>query len=368
MVNLDVQSETMENSPDIDYSRAVSIWLFIGLIMIFFQILLGGITRLTGSGLSITQWEIVTGTIPPLNNEEWMVELNEYRQTPQYQKINEGMSLKEFKFIYFWEYIHRLWARLMGFVFLFPFLYFLARRRLGKPLILRLIMLILLASLVASFGWIMVASGLIDQPWVNAYKLTLHLSLALITYGYLFWIWFRYTFPELEFRHRHLWKYSWTLLVLVSLQIVLGGIMAGTKAALFYPTWPGMHGDLIPMAITKWEYWKWENIVNYYDSAFAPALVQFLHRNVAYLILIFSLIFVFRCRKLIVPEYLRNLHIVYIGLVFIQVLLGILTLVYSKGSIPLYLGVMHQAMAILVLTVLLAIHFIIKKVSVVATG
>jgi len=160
-----------------NYLPSVKIWLFIGLVMIFVQVLLGGITRLTGSGLSITKWEIVTGILPPMSQEAWQAEFDLYKATPQYQKINEGMSLSEFKFIYFWEYIHRLWARMMGFVFIIPFVVFLFKGHLDKALIKRLGGVVLMAAIVASFGWIMVASGLEDRPWVNAYKLSLHLGL-----------------------------------------------------------------------------------------------------------------------------------------------------------------------------------------------
>ena len=160
----------------------VKIWLVIGLVMIFFQIIIGGITRLTGSGLSITKWEIETGAIPPLNHDQWQDEFELYKRTPQYQKINQGMDLSRFKWIYFWEYLHRLWARSMGFVFLIPLVIFWLKGYLGvKGLKKDLLIVFLLAALVGMFGWIMVGSGLVERPWVNAYKLSIHLGLALIT-------------------------------------------------------------------------------------------------------------------------------------------------------------------------------------------
>ena len=171
-----------------EYPRSVKIWLCIGLFMVFMQIIIGGITRLTGSGLSITKWEIVTGTFPPLTEEAWHVEFDLYKETPQYQKINRNMNLSKFKFIYFWEYFHRVWARSMGFIFLFPFLYFWKKGYLDHTLKKRLGITVGIAAIVAVFGWIMVASGLVNRPWVNAYKLTWHLSLALILYGYLFYV------------------------------------------------------------------------------------------------------------------------------------------------------------------------------------
>jgi heme a synthase len=169
----------------------ITTWLFIGVVMVFFQILLGGITRLTGSGLSITRWEIVTGTVPPLNATEWQEAFDLYKETPQYQQINAGMSLSQFKFIFFWEYLHRLWARTMGFVFLFPFIFFLWRRSLSKEILRRLLVVVILAAVAALFGWIMVASGLINRPWVNAYKLTVHLCLGISLFIFLGYTWLK---------------------------------------------------------------------------------------------------------------------------------------------------------------------------------
>ncbi|MCB0588083.1 MAG: COX15/CtaA family protein, partial [Phaeodactylibacter sp.] len=226
------------------YPSVVKAWLVIGLFMIFMQVVVGGITRLTGSGLSITKWEIVTGTLPPLTAQHWEEAFNMYKATPQYAKINQGMTMSEFKFIYFWEYIHRLWARLMGFVFIIPLAIFWARGMVDRPLLKRLGVVFLLAALVASFGWIMVASGLIERPWVNAYKLTMHLSLALILFSYLLWTTFKTFQPRRPVLHSGLLKKAANAItVVVALQIVLGGIMAGTKAGLFYPTWPDMNGE-----------------------------------------------------------------------------------------------------------------------------
>ena len=167
--------------------RAVRVWLWLGLVLVLGQIAIGGITRLTGSGLSITKWEIVIGAIPPLNDADWQHAFDLYRNTPQYHKINKGMSLTDFKFIYFWEYFHRLWARSMGLIFLFPYLYFRFRGRIPAWLNKRLFVVILIAALAAAFGWIMVASGLIHRPWVNAYKLSIHLGIGFTLFAYLLW-------------------------------------------------------------------------------------------------------------------------------------------------------------------------------------
>ena len=186
--------------------KPVRVWLAIGVFMVFMQVIIGGITRLTGSGLSITEWEIVTGTLPPLNAADWQIEFEKYQETPQYEKINEGMSMSDFKFIFFWEYFHRLWARTMGFVFIIPFFIFLRKGWLPKPLMRRLLIVVGMAAVVASFGWIMVASGLIERPWVDAYKLTIHLSLAFILFSYLLWTIFHTFTPNKQVIHNYKFK------------------------------------------------------------------------------------------------------------------------------------------------------------------
>ena len=224
---------------DDQIKRSVKVWLFLGLFMILMQIVIGGVTRLTGSGLSITKWEIVTGSIPPLNQQEWQEAFALYQQTPQYQKINQGMTLDEFKFIFFWEYFHRLWARLMFFVFVFPFAWFLYRGRLSRRLTRRLVGVVLLAGLEGFFGWIMVYSGLIKRPWVNAYNLTLHLVTALAIFSYLLWTIFIAIQPQLQRPNDSVlrpWRrYVWIMVGVAFLQLALGAMMSGTKAGLRVP-------------------------------------------------------------------------------------------------------------------------------------
>jgi heme a synthase len=337
-----------------EISKVVKIWLFVGLVMILFQIMLGGITRLTGSGLSITKWEIVVGSVPPLNQSQWKAAFDLYKLTPQYQKINQGMSLSEFKFIYFWEFIHRLWGRSMGIVFLFPFLFFWMKRMFSKPLFKDLIIVFILASIVASFGWIMVASGLIDRPWVNAYKLTLHLSLAILCFSYLLWSTFKVVLPIEKVIHIPLLKrLGIVLIVVVSIQIILGGIMAGIKAGPYYPTWPDMNGAIIPgIVFNKYE-WSVENFVNYERSTFLPALIQTLHRFVAYSLIIIVLYYLLKAVNIVNSPLFRHSIFMLITMLIIQVLLGIFTVINCFGSAPLVLGVLHQASAILLLSIVL---------------
>lgn len=344
------------------YPTILKWWLFAGVFMIFMQVVIGGVTRLTGSGLSITKWEVVRGTMPPMNQESWNAEFDLYKETPQYQKINKGMTMSDFKFIYFWEYFHRLWARSMGFVFAIPFLIFYFKGWVDKRLAKELLVVVLLAALVASLGWIMVASGLIERPWVNAYKLTLHLSTALLTYGVLLWTFFRVCgFEQSIIRSSNLKKWNTSIFVLVAFQIVLGGIMSGMKAGLTYPTWPLIDGGMIPGVILDSANWTEANFVAYDKHPFMAALIQTLHRFTAYLLTIFGVwYFMKMIKKNFSPTYNRALYIWIIVLLF-QVVLGILTLINCVGTIPVGLGVLHQAGAILLLSSILYLNFINRK-------
>lgn len=356
-VRLERETAGRPSSPK-QYPGAVKTWLIIGLVMIFMQVVIGGVTRLTGSGLSITKWEIVTGTLPPLNAEQWEEAFVLYKATPQYQKINEGMSMGEFKFIYFWEYFHRLWARLMGFVFLIPLGVFWARGMVDKPLLKRLGVVFLLAALVASFGWIMVASGLSSRPWVNAYKLTLHLSLALVLFSYLLWLTYRVVQPAPRVINNTLFKKGANaILALLAAQIFLGGIMSGMKAGLFYPTWPDMNGEVVPGILLDASAWNVENFVNYDAALFMPALVQLLHRTAAYALFLLVFWFFLKAVRTALSRPLRVGLYLLVSLLIIQVLLGILTVINSVGIIPVGLGVLHQAGAILLLSAALFVRY-----------
>ena len=338
------------------YPTAVKAWLLAGLVLIFVQVVVGGITRLTGSGLSITKWEIVTGTLPPLTEAAWLEEFALYRATPQYEKMNAGMALADFKFIYFWEYFHRLWARLMGFAFVLPLAYFLAKgyvdRRLGK----RLALVFAAAALTASFGWIMVASGLIERPLVNAYKLSMHLGVAFVTFGILLWttLW---TF-DVRLRARPAPRVRrlvyWTAAVL-AVQILLGGVMSGMKAALAYPTWPDLNGALVPGVLFEAGNWTLDHVIHYDAHPFMSALVQVLHRTTGYVVAALVAMLAWRGlrRGAGTDPRLRTALSLTAGLTAVQVLLGILTVVLSKVTIPVSWGVLHQAGALLLLSVVL---------------
>ena len=341
------------------HSNIVKYWLWLGVFMIAIQVMIGGITRLTGSGLSITKWEIAVGTFPPMGDVAWNEAFELYKETPQYHKINKGMSVSEFKFIYFWEYFHRLWARTLGFVFIIPFIWFLYRKMIKKKLLRDLIIIVILGGLVGVFGWIMVASGLINRPWVNAYKLTLHLNLAFIVYAYLFWTTIKVTFPDRKVVNvpREKKYINWIGGILI-IQLILGGIMSGMKAGLWFPTWPMMNGVYIPGDLMDVNNWTMTNIKEYDAHLFAPALFQFLHRNVAYVLFILGVLLFIKLRKRHVYWRLFNSTLnIFIFSLLLQVTLGILTVINCKGSLPVDLGVMHQMGAICLISATLYLYF-----------
>ena len=331
-------------SPIEKYSKAVKIWLWIGVFMVVIQLLIGAVTRLTEAGLSITKWDVVSGVVPPLSHEDWDNAFELYKETPQYKQINEGMSLTDFKFIFFWEYIHRLWARFMGFVFVIPFIYFLLKGQIDKRLLQKLGIVILFASLAAIFGWIMVASGLVDRPWVNAYKLSLHLILGFLVFASLIKVVFyvynrnrKEIFPALK----PLLKVFIAVLIV---QVFLGGMMSGMKAAVVYPTWPKMAGQWFPSILLDYSQWTWSNFVWYDKNTFMYALVQFSHRMSGYALLLIGLILGVRWIKS--GDFIAGLVI--IALLVLQVLFGIITLVNSLGEVPVLLGSIHQFIAIMI--------------------
>lgn len=331
-------------------------WMILGLLMIFFQIIIGGVTRLTGSGLSITKWEIVTGTVPPLNDSSWNKAFELYKETPQYHKLNRGMSLGEFKFIYFWEYLHRLWARFMGLVFIVPFVYFLSKKWIDGIIVRRLITVAGLAAIVGLFGWIMVASGLIDRPWVNAYKLSIHLCLALLVYVYLLWTVMISIYGR-DKCESSLKGVIGIFLLFLGFQLFLGGMMSGMKASLLYGTWPKMGSDWFPPVLFQLENWTVDNFVDYDKGPFLVALVQFMHRLVAYILILLGIYIVYKHNIRGKLPRIGMLKWMFISVLIIQALLGILTLLKTMGMVPLLYGVLHQGVAIILLTVSIILFY-----------
>lgn len=359
-----------------EYPKYIKFWLMTGVVMVFMQVVIGGITRLTDSGLSITEWAVIQGTIPPLNAEAWEVARQEYMQHAIGQ-VNmkypasvypEGIPMHEFKFIYFWEYFHRLWARTMGFVFLIPFLIFIGLKKLKKPLIIQLLKVVSLTALVAVFGWIMVKSGL-DTPelaWVNGYKLTIHLSLATCVFSYLWWVTLGVVQPVTQDGHnKRLRKFASRITVVVCFQIVLGGLMAGLKAGLLFNHFPHMEIDYsdqswiwIADVLKDESMWTWENMRNYNASGgFAAAFIQLLHRGTAYLLCILIPILYLYIRRIHHSKHLKYGANSMLFILIVQVILGVLTLLNGVGQIPLFYGVLHQAFGLLLLASMLYIIY-----------
>lgn len=320
----------------------VQIWLWTGLVMIVIQIVLGGITRLTGSGLSITRWDIITGVVYPFSEEAWTYHYNLYKESPQFKLINSDFGLRDFKFIFFWEYLHRLWARMMGFVFIIPFSYFLIKKAISRELIFRLVVLVILASFVATLGWIMVASGLESRPWVNAYKLAFHLSAALITLGYLFKIilWRDPVFTRYPVSRSLKWAW-WIFFFLIVIQMFLGGLMAGMKAAIVAPTWPRINGSFFPVEIFYLSSYAYYLFDEYELSHSGPIIVQFWHRMIAYGLFTLS-IYISVVNIIVYGSRLLKQTVILITLVLVQIGLGVLTLWNSIGKVSLVYASLHQ--------------------------
>ncbi|MCK5678161.1 MAG: COX15/CtaA family protein [Flavobacteriaceae bacterium] len=341
------------------YTKTIRFWLIIGLLMLIGQVILGGITRLTGSGLSITRWDIITGIIPPLNKQQWLDSFDLYKQTPQFLKINSTFTIKDFKFIYFWEYFHRLWVRLLGIIFLIPFIIFIIRKKIDFYLIKRLLLVVILTAITASAGWIMVQSGLVDRPWVNAYKLTLHFILATLTIAAMVkTIADVYQFENKSNTNQS--KFVLILLVITFIQFIFAGLMSGMKAGLYYPSWPSMNGVVIPEVLLHSNNWNLHNLTNYDTYEFAPALVQFTHRLLAYIILGLTMFYYFNKRNNLYTRAIKWLTFTY-TLILFQVFLGILTLIKIKTNIPLLYGVLHQLTGILFFISLLFLYFSLRK-------
>ncbi|WP_112663555.1 COX15/CtaA family protein [Microvirga flavescens] len=319
----------------------VRTWLYILAALVVVMVAVGGATRLTGSGLSITEWKPVTGAIPPLSEQAWMAEFEKYRQIPQYELVNKGMTLSEFKFIYAWEWGHRQLGRLIGFVFFLPLIWFWARGTIKGKLALTLIGIGALGGLQGAIGWIMVASGL--EPGMTAVapiKLALHLTVASVIFACLVSV--AAGLKGTDAQERPGVKNSARVLVaLVFLQIALGGLVAGAKAGLTYNTWPLMDGSLIPPTSALFSVTPW--IENFVDNVL---LVQFNHRLVAYAIVAFALWHAWNLQRHTGGSKAARRATALAGMTLAQMVLGIVTLLLV---VPLWAGLLHQVFAMVVL-------------------
>lgn len=320
--------------------RAVRAWLYGVLVILFALVMVGGATRLTDSGLSITEWKPIHGVIPPLTDAEWQEEFDKYRQIPEYQQINKGMSLAAFKVIFWWEWAHRLLARGIGLVFALPLAWFWATGRLERAVKPKLLGLLLLGGLQGAIGWWMVTSGLAERVDVSQVRLAIHLTIACIIFVAIMAVargLAPHSVPAASESTRRL---SAALVILILAQIFLGGLVAGLDAGMSYNTWPLMDGSLWPDGLLTIEP-AWDNFVE------NPKTVQFVHRMFAYGLLIASawhMVATFSGEGTMSPHARRAL--VLFLLMIVQAAIGIVTLL---GQVPLYWALTHQAMALIVL-------------------
>jgi len=343
-----VNSDANTPGPVSAHNRAIAIWLLVCCALVFAMVILGGVTRLTGSGLSMVEWDPIFGVIPPLSQEEWTHVFELYRQSPEYRKINVGMDLAGFKYIYWFEFAHRLLGRSIGMVFLLPFLFFLALGRINRPLVPRLVIMFVLGGLQGLLGWYMVKSGLVDNPHVSQYRLTAHLGLAVIIYAYMFHV----ALGQLPVRHPQeatpasLRRWMLGLGVLIFITLLSGGFVAGLKAGHVYNTFPLMNGRWVPEVIfAQQPLWR-----NFFENS---ATVQFDHRVLATLVFTGTLVlWLVSGRRGLSGQVRIGIHLLMAAAV-LQVTLGISTLLLH---VPVALAATHQGGALLLFTVALYVN------------
>ena len=327
------------------HDKQVGIWLIFVAAVIFFMIILGGATRLTNSGLSMVDWKPIMGVIPPITEADWTQTFEQYKEFPEYQKENAGMSLDSFKSIFYFEYFHRILGRLIGMFFLLPFLYFWMKGAIRRKMLPQMIALFFLGGMQGVLGWYMVKSGLVNEPNVSQYRLTAHLISAVLLFSFLLWVaigLLKNTTTELasDIRKRF-YNYSKAVTGLIIFMIISGGFVAGTKAGYAYNTFPLMAGKLVPDGLyTLQPFW-----LNWFENI---TTIQFNHRLIAYSLLIIVPLFAFNLIKNNFSSSCSTAAKLFIGMLFIQISLGISTLVFHM---PVPVAVSHQGGAIVLLSI-----------------
>ncbi len=328
-------------------NKKVIYWLLTGCVLIFIMVIVGGITRLTHSGLSISNYKLISGTIPPIGESEWQQAFDLYKQYPEYQKIRNNFTLEDFKGIYFWEWIHRLIGRLIGIVFLIPFLYFLITKQLTKPTVKKSIILLALGAFQGFLGWYMVKSGLVDRPDVSHYRLAAHLTTAFLTFAYTFWVAldliFSFKKEIIKVGFKNLLRFTFAILIL---QIIYGAYVAGLDAGFIHNNWPFMNdGHFMHESVLI------EQTPTYRNFIEGKSGVQFVHRNLAYVVVVLVIVIWIKAKLSQLTVYQNkgvNLLLIMVG---VQFLLGILTILFLPKA-PVLLGVLHQIGAFFLLTIM----------------
>ena len=336
-------------------NKSVIYWLLSGCILLFIMVTVGGITRLTNSGLSMTDWHLVTDTFPPLSEEKWQAAFDEYKKFPEYQKINihNDFQLSDYKFIYFWEWFHRFIGRIIGLVFIIPFVYFLIKKRLDSETIKKCIILLGMGAFQGFLGWFMVKSGLIDNPDVSHFRLALHLTFAFITFAYTLWVALDLIYPDKKEVNKTLRKYARIAIVFLVIQIIYGGFVAGLNAGLIHNHWPLMSDGQFLHDSVILEKDSWLLRLTEGKSG-----VQFVHRTMAYVVVGLILFLYFKSKKFTISSQQKNGLNALVFIVFLQFILGVLTLLLG---VPMWLGLTHQIMAfILLATMTYTLHRLSK--------
>lgn len=323
-------------------NKKVFYWLLTGCVLIFIMVVVGGITRLTHSGLSISNYKLISGTIPPMNEAEWQEAFDIYKQYPEYQKLNNHFTLQDFKDIYFWEWLHRVIGRFIGVVFFIPFLYFLIKKQLTNSTIKKAIVLLILGGFQGFLGWYMVKSGLVDRPDVSHYRLAAHLTTAFITFAYTFWVALDIIYPNKKAIEKQLRNFIRITLGVLILQIIYGAFVAGLDAGFIHNHWPMMsEGKFMHETV----YIEQSPIIKNFIEG--KSGVQFVHRILAYIVVVLILVIWNKTRKKHLTKDQKNGVNALLLLVGIQFLLGILTIIMQ---VPVWLGVAHQIGAFFLLT------------------
>ena len=323
-------------------NKKVIYWLFTGCALIFIMVVVGGITRLTHSGLSIPDYKLISGTIPPINDQQWQEAFELYKQYPEYQKLNININLIEFKGIFFWEWLHRVIGRAIGLVFIIPFLYFLITRQLNKSTIKKTIILLILGGFQGFLGWYMVKSGLVDRPDVSHYRLAAHLTTAFATFAFTLWVALDLIFPikqTINKAYRNLIRIS---LIILFIQIIYGAFVAGLDAGFIHNYWPMMsEGKFMHETVLIEKTPVYKNFIE------GRSGVQFVHRILAFIVVISVVIIYLKGKKIAVSNHQLNGLNSILLLVGLQSLLGVLTILLQ---VPLWLGIAHQIGAFLLLS------------------
>ncbi|WP_320814024.1 COX15/CtaA family protein [Flavobacterium sp.] len=335
-------------------NKSVIIWLLSGCVLLFIMVMVGGITRLTNSGLSMTDWHLVTDTFPPLTEEKWVDAFEEYKKFPEYQKINihNDFTLSDYQFIYFWEWFHRFIGRIIGMVFFIPFVYFLIKKKLDKSTIKKCIVLLLMGGFQGFLGWYMVKSGLIDNPDVSHYRLALHLTFAFITFAYTLWVALDLIYPTKNEVFTSLRTIARIALVILIIQIIYGGFVAGLNAGLIHNHWPLMSdGQFIHDSV----FIEQSSLLKNFTEG--KSGVQFIHRTFAYVVVAMMVLLYFKSKKYSLNSLQQKGINTLLLIVLIQFTLGVFTLLFH---VPLWLGLAHQLVAFVLLS---AMVFTLHRLS-----